>query len=104
MVTSDSAVALKSVDSKDIRPVNSKRWITVGLLSLGAILAFISRTNISAALAYQPFIQNFHLSDIDRGTLSSAFFWSYAALQIPTGWLVDRYGVKIPYAISFVIW
>src|ERR1700722_17062066 len=25
-------------------------------------------------------------------------------LQIPTGCLVDRYGVKIPYAISFVVW
>jgi ACS family D-galactonate transporter-like MFS transporter len=86
------------------RTVDSRRWIIVGLLSLGAIIAYVSRTNISAALAYQPFIQMFHLSDIDRGTLSSAFFWSYAALQIPTGWLVDRYGVKIPYAISLFIW
>jgi MFS transporter, ACS family, D-galactonate transporter len=25
-------------------------------------------------------------------------------LQIPMGWLVDRYGIKIPYAISFVFW
>ena len=81
-----------------------RRWFIVALLSLGAIIAFISRTNISAALAYQPFVKSFHLSNIDRGTLNSAFFWSYAALQIPTGWLVDRYGVKIPYAISFVVW
>jgi ACS family D-galactonate transporter-like MFS transporter len=73
-------------------------------LALGAIIAFASRTNLSTALAYKPFIQLFHLSDIDRGTLNSAFFWSYAALQIPTGWLVDRYGAKIPYAISFVVW
>jgi len=81
-----------------------KRWTILILLSLGAILAFASRTNISAALAYKPFIQSFHLTDVDRGLLNSAFFWSYAALQIPMGWLVDRYGVKIPYAISFVIW
>jgi len=81
-----------------------RRWLIVGLLSLGAIIAYCSRTNISAALAYKPFIESFHLSDIDRGALSSAFFWSYAALQIPTGWLVDRYGVKVPYAISFVVW
>jgi MFS family permease len=83
---------------------DSKRWLIVGLLSLGAIIAYASRTNISAALAYQPFIAHFLLSDIDRGTLNSAFFWSYAALQIPAGWLVDRYGVKIPYALSFVVW
>src|SRR5579864_2709562 len=104
MVTSNSAALQQSVVSRDVRVVDSKRWITVGLLALGAIIAYVSRTNISAALAYQPFIQMFHLSDIDRGALNSAFFWSYAALQIPVGWLVDRYGVKIPYAISFVVW
>jgi ACS family D-galactonate transporter-like MFS transporter len=93
-----------SVESIGVKTVDSRRWIIVGLLSVGAIIAYVSRTNISAALAYQPFIKMFHLSDVDRGTLNSAFFWSYAALQIPTGWLVDRYGVKIPYAISLVIW
>jgi MFS transporter, ACS family, D-galactonate transporter len=81
-----------------------KRWTILGLLSIGAILAFASRTNISAALAYKPFIQSFHLTNIDRGLINSAFFWSYAALQIPMGWLVDRYGVKIPYAINLVVW
>ena len=25
-------------------------------------------------------------------------------LQIPAGWLVDRYGVKFPYAIGFLFW
>ena len=104
MAASDSTAVSQSIESKANTIVDSKRWITVGLLSLGAIIAYVSRTNISAALAYKPFIQMFHLTDVDRGALNSAFFWSYAALQIPTGWLVDRYGVKIPYAISFVIW
>jgi ACS family D-galactonate transporter-like MFS transporter len=104
MVTSNLSAEPQSIQSNDIGSINSRRWIIVGLLSIGAVIAFVSRTNISAALAYQPFIQTFHLSDIDRGTLNSAFFWSYAALQIPMGWLVDRYGVKIPYAISLVIW
>ena len=104
MAASNSPADLRLLESNAIATVDSKRWIIVGLLSIGAIIAFVSRINISAALAYQPFIDHFQLSDIDRGTLNSAFFWSYAALQIPVGWLVDRYGVKIPYAISFVIW
>jgi sugar phosphate permease len=36
--------------------------------------------------------------------VNSAFFWAYAALQIPAGWVVDRYGVKFPYTHSFVFW
>ena len=82
----------------------SQRWLIVGLLAVGAIIAYCDRTNISAALAHKPFIQHFQLTDIDRGLLSSAFFWSYMVLQIPAGWWVDRYGVKIPYAISFLLW
>lgn len=94
----------QSIDTERPGADASRRWIIVCLLSLGAIIAYCSRTNISAALTYQPFIEHFQLTNLDRGMLSSAFFWSYMLLQIPTGWLVDRYGVKIPYAISFVIW
>ncbi len=50
------------------------------------------------------FIKAFQLSDTDRGVLNSAFFWAYAVLQIPAGWLVDRYGVKWPYALGFLFW
>jgi MFS family permease len=82
----------------------SRRWTVIWLLSLGMIIAYVSRSNLSVALAMPDFIQSFHLSDTDRGTLNSAFFWAYAALQIPAGWVVDRYGVKLPYAFSFLFW
>jgi ACS family D-galactonate transporter-like MFS transporter len=104
MATAQSSVIDKSAASDNPDAVGARRWGIVGLLSLGAIIAFCSRTNISAALAYKPFVEHFQLSNIDRGLLNSAFFWSYMLLQIPTGWIVDRYGVKIPYAISFVVW
>lgn len=80
------------------------RWLIIGLLSLGVIIAYVDRTNISVALATPEFKRFFQLNDQDRGTLNSAFFWSYAFLQIPAGWVVDRYGVKIPYAIGFLFW
>ncbi len=80
------------------------RWSIIGLLSLGMIIAYVDRANISVALVLPEFKNLFRLSDADRGTLNSAFFWSYAFLQIPAGWLVDRYGVKFPYAIGFFFW
>lgn len=76
----------------------------ISLLSIGVIIAYVSRTNLGSALAYKPFAYAFHLNNLQRGALGSAFFWSYAILQIPMGYLVDRYGVKRPYAISFFIW
>lgn len=80
------------------------RWWIVGLLSLGMIIAYVERANISVALVVPEFKQMFGLTEADRGMLNSAFFWSYAFLQIPAGWLVDRYGVKFPYAIGFLVW
>jgi MFS family permease len=81
-----------------------KRWWIIGLLSLGMIIAYVDRANLSVALVLPEFKQLFRLSENDRGMLNSAFFWSYAFLQIPAGWLIDKYGVKFPYAIGFFAW
>lgn len=83
---------------------SGRRWTIIALLNAGMIIAYVSRSNLPVALTLPDFIQSFHLSDVDRGTLNSAFFWAYAALQIPAGWVVDRYGVKWPYALSFLFW
>ena len=74
------------------------------LLSTGAMIAFVDRTSISSVLAFKPFIHQFALSAVGRGWIGSAFFWSYAVIQMPMGWVVDRYGVKRPYTICFAIW
>jgi ACS family D-galactonate transporter-like MFS transporter len=86
------------------RAASSRRWTIIALLNAGMVIAYVSRSNLPVALALPDFIKSFHLSDVDRGTLNSAFFWAYAVLQIPAGWLVDRYGVKWPYAVSFLFW
>jgi MFS family permease len=84
--------------------VSRRCWTVVALLSIGFAIAYIDRTNLSVALAWEPFRRAFGLTDSQRGLLSSAFFWSYALFQIPAGMLTDRYGVRIPYAISFTLW
>jgi MFS transporter, ACS family, D-galactonate transporter len=83
---------------------SSRRWVIIVLLTLGVVIAYVDRSNISVALAVPDFKQLFHLTDHQRGALNSAFFWAYAFLQIPAGWLVDRYGVKLPYTIAFLVW
>jgi MFS transporter, ACS family, D-galactonate transporter len=83
---------------------NTWRWSMIALLATGVIIAYVERSNISVAMVVPEFKRLFGLTDADRGTLNSAFFWSYAFLQIPAGWVVDRYGVKYPYAIAFFAW
>jgi ACS family D-galactonate transporter-like MFS transporter len=80
------------------------KWTIIGLLSLGAIIAYVSRSNLAVALTLPSFAHSFGLFETGRGTVNSAFFWTYAALQIPAGWVVDRYGVKWPYALCLLFW
>ncbi|MGH9594943.1 MAG: MFS transporter, partial [Bryobacteraceae bacterium] len=68
------------------------------------VVAYIDRANLSVVLATAEVRDAFQLSDSIRGLLNSTFFWSYALLQIPAGWIVDRYGVRKPYAIGFLFW
>jgi len=81
-----------------------RKWTLVTLLGLGVIIAYIDRTNLAIALASPDFRQFFALSDTGRGVLNSVFFWSYTAMQIPVGFLVDRLGVKRPLTFSFIAW
>ncbi|GLU31976.1 MFS transporter [Trinickia caryophylli] len=79
-------------------------WSVLVLLALGLLISFVDRTSLSAALADKGFIREFALTSVERGWLNSAVFWSYGIFQMPMGWLVDRYGVKWPYAVCFVVW
>ena len=85
-------------------PGSANRWAILALLALGAMIAYVDRTSMSSAIAAHAFKMHFRLSDVGRGWVNSAFFWSYALMQVPMGWVVDRYGVKRPYALSFFIW
>ena len=85
-------------------PLGEKRWAILVLLALGLMISFVDRTSLSSALADQRFVREFALSSVERGWLNSTFFWSYGLLQMPMGWLVDRYGVKWPYTVCFVAW
>ena len=39
-----------------------------------------------------------------KGVLLSAFFWSYALMQIPVGWAADRVNLRWLYFAAFVLW
>ena len=72
------------------------------LLGLSVFINYVDRANLSVAA---PLLKGeLGLSPAQLGLLLSAFFWTYACMQIPVGWLVDRFDVKWVFAIGFFVW
>jgi len=84
------------------RPEGRARWGVVALLWLAVLINYIDRGALSIVAV--PLMKEFGLSPAQMGTLLSSFFWTYSIMQIPAGWVVDRYGLKWTYAGAFLIW
>ncbi|MBI4279004.1 MAG: MFS transporter [Armatimonadetes bacterium] len=64
----------------------------VGLFCLGWALVYANRSTLFPML--KPIGEEFGLSGVQTGAVASAYFFTYVALQIPLGQLIDRLGVK----------
>jgi len=84
----------------DVSP--ARRWTVVGLLFTASMINYLDRATISMAL---PLLSvDFQLGPREKGLLLSAFFWSYALMQVPIGWCADRFNLKWLYAGAFTLW
>jgi ACS family D-galactonate transporter-like MFS transporter len=78
------------------------RWFIVALLFAASLINYLDRATVSLAL---PLIsQDLGLDPARKGLLLSAFFWSYALMQVPIGWCADRFNLRWLYAGAFALW
>jgi sugar phosphate permease len=82
----------------------SKHRSKVGfvLLYLAFLISYVDRAAISLALGQIG--KDFDLAASDLGIIISAFFVGYAAMQIPGGWLADRFGSKLVIVVAIAMW
>jgi MFS family permease len=48
--------------------------------------------------------KEFGLSPLTMGLLFSAFFWGYAAMMVPGGWFIDRFGKNVLLPVAVFGW
>ncbi|MDX9882922.1 MAG: MFS transporter [Prolixibacteraceae bacterium] len=78
------------------------RWWMLALLVLAMVVSYIDRGNFSMVA---PLLTDlFDLDAQKKGYIFSAFLLGYTLMQIPSGRLVDKYGIKWTYAIAYLIW
>jgi MFS family permease len=80
----------------------TRRWTIVGLLFGAGFINYLDRAIVSVAL---PLIAiDLKLGPASKGVLLSAFFWSYALMQLPMGFFSDRLNPRWFYAGMFTLW
>jgi sugar phosphate permease len=78
------------------------RWIVCGLLFFATTVNYMDRQILSLL---KPILDNqLHWSNEQFGAVNSAFQGAYAVGGLIFGYLVDRLGSKIGYAISITGW
>ena len=78
------------------------RFRILALIFVSVVINYMDRTNISVAAT--AITDDLQLTPVQLGILFSAFGWTYAALQIPGGILVDRFAPRVLYAFCLIAW
>ena len=82
--------------------VPRRRWMIASLLGFGVLVNYFDRVNLS--VAKDALHSSFGITDVQYGYLASAYSWTYALLQLPSGVLLDRFGVRLIGRISTFLW
>ncbi|MQR86929.1 MFS transporter [Bacillus megaterium] len=80
----------------------NNKYIVLLLLFIGWCVSYIDRAAMSIALA--SIGKDFNLDASVLGIVLSSFFVGYALMQLPGGWLADRYGSRNIIIIAIILW
>jgi len=75
------------------------------VIAFGMALAFISYLDRACISQAAPMIaRDLHFNPIQMGYIFSAFGLTYAAMEIPSGWLIDRFGPRLVLTRVVLCW
>jgi len=78
------------------------RWLLVSWLFILGAVAYLDRINLSIAGSF--IATEFRLTNVQLGSLTSAFLMGYALFQTVGGWLADHLGSRRVLAVGVLWW
>ncbi len=95
-------IQLAENETTERSSTRAARRMVVGFGASLAFLSFLDRAAISQAAPW--IARDLHLSPAQMGFVFSAFGITYAACEIPSGWLCDRFGARRLLTRVVVLW
>ncbi len=78
------------------------RYLVLAFLCAIAVIAYIQRTGLNAVKAQ--ICSDVGIDTEDFGAVGSAWLLGYAILQVPAGWLADRFGSRNVLVVLAIVW
>ncbi|GAB2922378.1 MFS transporter [Paraburkholderia jirisanensis] len=78
------------------------RWLVIFFCFLAIAVNYIDRANLAVAAPH--IMKELGIGPAGMGLLLSGFFWTYAVMQLPFGWFVDRIGARIALPLAVGWW
>lgn len=79
------------------------RYTLLALLCLAALIAYVQRSALSVPAQHIAHELRIDLA-ADMGLVQSAWYFGYAVMQLPSGWLADRIGPRLSLVLFAVQW
>ena len=95
-VTSNPATAATG------QPIGNLRWWMLGWALSAGTINYMDRMGVS--IAAPALMTEFGYTRTDIGLMGSMFSWAYAFGQLPSGWLVDKFGARKMYSLAIAAW
>lgn len=77
------------------------RWVVLGVGLLLTIIANADRANFGVALPY--IRKELAMTNTEAGAVLSLFFFGYAAMQLPGGFINSKFGMRKALSVSIII-
>ncbi len=78
------------------------RYSILAIIIIAVSINYMDRANLSIAA---PIVEkDLHISVVEMGLIFSAFSWTYAALQIPGGLVLEKVGARVTFGVAMIFW
>ncbi|CAM2179630.1 TPA: MFS transporter [Burkholderia orbicola] len=100
--TSSESATRAAATAAPATPPSRKRLLILALLFVTVVINYLDRSNLS--IAAPELFKELNIDPVHAGLVFSAFGWTYALMQIPGGWLVDKVSPRVLYAGALALW
>ena len=81
---------------------HGRRWWIIGLVTIGTILNYLARSSLSVAAPTLKTV--FAMSTREYSWVVATFQGAYTVMQPIAGWILDRLGLRLGFALFAVGW